>query len=293
MGAHTKRLGNLLTILEDWQRWQAATEEQQDLAIKTVGQKLGPDFQWLGTETYRCAGLSFRIATFLHEYSAAELNLLPGGRFIMGRNDSDFDEQPAHEARVRPFLIGRMPLDQESWDLVGGEDQRAWSGQELPIVGITWHNARDWLRRAGAGLRLPSECEWEYAARAGSLTSFFWGEEMDMSYCWYGSNSWEDNRPHPAWEHEDKTNAFGLIDMLGNVFEWCEDDYLPDYREGPYDERSRSAKCCWKKNLKVVRGGAWNENYNHCSSAFRFKGHPDEVDTDFGLRIACSVPGLQ
>lgn len=289
MDARLQLRGAPHTILLDLDAWGSADELEQDRAIEAAGNLLGPAFRWLGTEPYACREQRFRIATFRHERSGAELNLIPGGRYEMGHDQRSSEESPRHEVRVRPFLIGRSPLTQECWDMVGGRDERPWQELELPICGVSWNDAQDWLARAGDGLRLPSEAEWEYASRAGTDADYFWGPEMDPSYCWYGGNAYTSFRAHPPWEHEDKPNAFGLIDILGNVFEWCEDDWIADYRDGPFDERPR-ANGCGHRGLRVIRGGSWNDHCDHCCTWFRFKALPSDPHPDFGLRLACTLP---
>lgn len=284
-------LNHPLTILENRDLWNSAPPLDQDRAIKIIDRFLGPAYQWMGTDTYRCGHQSHRIATFCHEASSAELNLLPGGSYLMGADGANPDERPVHEVRVRPFLLGRAPLTQDCWDMIGGVDERHWSELELPINGISWHDAQSWLRRAGDQLRLPSEAEWEYACRAGSTSAYFWGEDMDPSFCWYGGNAFNGFQPHPPWEHEDKPNAFGLIDIVGNVFEWCEDEWFENYLQGPVDERPMiSSK---PRGHRVIRGGAWNDHCDHCCSAFRFHAQPSDNHSDYGIRIARSIPNLK
>jgi len=277
-----------LELLDDRLRWNAASVREQNRAIKIIESMLAPAFSWLGTEEYECQNLSHRIATFRHESSSAELNLIPGGFFFMGTNQGNPDERPVHEVTLPPFLIGRTPLTQECWDLIGGVDDRPWSELELPISGLSWHQTQSWLRRAGDKLRLPSEAEWEYACRAGSTSQYFWGEAMDPSYCWYGGNAFSSFQTHPPWEHEDKPNAFGLIDVSGNVFEWCEDEWFADYHDAPHDERPRLGQR--GRALRVLRGGSWDDHCDHCASAFRFKAQPAESNSDYGLRLALSLP---
>lgn len=284
-------LNHPLTILENRDLWNSANPLEQDRAIKIIDRFLGPAYQWMGTDTYSCMDQQHRIATFCHDASSAELNLIPGGSFLMGTDGTNPDERPVHEVRIRPFLIGRHPLTQDCWDMIGGVDERHWSELELPINGISWHDAQSWLRRAGDQLRLPSEAEWEYACRAGSQSEYYWGEDMDPSFCWYGGNAFNGFQPHPPWEHEDKPNSFGLIDIAGNVFEWCEDEWFENYLQGPMDERPMvSSK---PRGHRVIRGGAWNDHCDHCCSAFRFHAQPSDNHSDYGIRIARSIPNLK
>lgn len=221
---------------------------------------------------------------FEHAPTGIALVLVPGGPGIIGDDQGDADERPRRRVQVPSFFLAREPLSQQAWDALGGVDDRAWADPELPICGLSWDGAADWLRRAG--LRFPGEMEWEYACRAGSTGAYFWGEAMDPSRCWYGGNAFDVLRPKANWEHDDAGNAFGLIDMAGNVFEWCRDPWVSGYRDLEPDG-SRPAK--GNPRLRVARGGAWDDHCDHCRSAFRFKADRTVCQRDFGLRPALSV----
>jgi formylglycine-generating enzyme required for sulfatase activity len=182
---------------------------------------------------------------------------------------------------VAPLLVGRFPVLQAEWDRLGGEDDRAWRGPDLPIERVTWTAARAWLERAGGGLRLPSEAEWEYACRAGTQTEYFWGDAMDPAYCWFGGGAgWSTHAPA---EHAGRANAFGLVDTSGNVFEWCEDAYAP------YAAEDRDAAPRRRGSLRVMRGGDAFSKAGFCRSAYR--GYAREGDSGLiGFRVARSLP---
>lgn len=278
-----------LSILHELKQWCSASKSEQDRAIAAIARGLGFGYFWLGTECYECCDRCIRIATFRHERSGIELNLIPGGTFLMGSAAGERDEQPVHEVHVEPFLIGRTPVSQECWDMVGGEDERPWHDVELPISGISWFDAQDWLIEASDGLRLPSEAEWEYACRATTQTHYFWGDDPDDSYFWFGGNAYTCFRSHPAWEHEDKPNAFGLIDTSGNVFEWCEDNWFGSYNSAPATQHPRVGKP-GNSDFRVLRGGSWNDHCDRCCSWFRYRALPGDANPDYGLRVARSLP---
>jgi formylglycine-generating enzyme required for sulfatase activity len=153
---------------------------------------------------------------------------------------------------------------------------------------VSWDDCR--LVAYAAGLRLPSEAEWEYACRAGTTTKYFWavphrrtggsGDEMDDSYCWYKGNS--ESRTHAVTEHTNKANAFGLVDMSGHVWEWCEDQWIGDYKNGPYDSLPRTSNSPYR----VLRGGCWLYGKGNCRSAFRFNYAPENRFHTVGFRVA-------
>lgn len=276
--------------LTDIDAWISSPKEIQDRAIAQVASQLKRGYSFVETVEYKCRNQSFRIATFKHKKTGILLHLLPGGRFQMGSQDSDPSERPLHEVAIRPFLIGRVEVKQKEWDAVGGKDKRKRRGAALPMEGVSWTDIQIWLQKAGERLRLPSESEWEYACRAGTTTRYFWGSEWTGEYCWFRGNSNKNydkvRRTHPASEHEKFFNAFGLIDMLGNVKEWCQDDYIKDYKRGPYDNRSRGKGT---GTNRVVRGGSWNTDFSYCRTYGRFRHAPNFATADLGFRVARNI----
>ena len=167
-----------------------------------------------------------------------------------------------------------MPSD-EGW----GRDRR-------PVIHVSWMDAKSyvaWLSRmTGNTYRLLTEAEWEYAARADSETRFSFGDnEMQLEeYAWYGSNS--DRKTHPVGMKD--ANAFGLQDMLGNVYEWVEDPWHDTYEGAPTDG-SEWAKD-GDKSRRVVRGGSWGNTVRRVRSAFRMFDSPEVRENDRGFRVA-------
>ena len=150
-------------------------------------------------------------------------------------------------------------------------------------MGVSWEDARRYAK--WAGLRLPSEAEWEYACRAGTSTRYYTGDtEEDLKRAgWYEANS--GNQTHPVGEKE--ANGFGLYDMHGNVWEWTEDDWHGNYKGAPDDGRP------WiddpRGSDRVIRGGSWGSVAQHCRSAIRGYGGPGDRDDDVGFRLSRSV----
>jgi formylglycine-generating enzyme required for sulfatase activity len=283
-----------LEPLDDRLKWNECSESIQNLAITAVGQNLDPDYEWLETQVYSCAGISHRIASFTHLKSGLILNLVPGGTFIMGDDKSGFEEEgPAHEVRVKPLLIGRFPVRQSCWDKFGGDDERAFEGPHLPMDSVSWDDCQAWLNKAGGNvetgiLRLPSETEWEYACRAGSTTEYSWGDEMDDSFCWYDKNCYEVvKKTQNVTSHFEsgKCNSFGLVDMSGNISEWCQDWFVDSYRRTPRDSQPFSEK----GGYRVIRGGSWVYDAQDCRSANRYNITPTNGGFDLGLRVARSI----
>lgn len=278
-----------LGCLQDRLIWKQCSELVQDFAVKEVEERLSPDYSLLETRRYDCAGLSHRIASFIHAKSGLILNLIPGGCFIMGDDNSGYEnERPAHQAKIDPLLIGRFPVRQSCWDRIGGEDEREFLGSDIPIDSVSWNECQDWLVKAGGSLRLPSEAEWEYACRGGSTTQYFWGEEMDNAYCWYSENCRSDGKQTTdvSLHFDTKSwNSFGLVDMSGHIWEWCLDQWKEHYRNGPFNALPQSGS----KTTRVGRGGGWRNFASSCRSAYRFKIKPSKRRNVLGFRVARSL----
>ena len=279
------------SILEDLEAWRGASETEQDKVIGEVGHRLGPYYETLGARVFRCNGVSVRIGRFRHKPTRMELHLIPGGSFQMGEEKGNANEKPVAKVTLEPFLIGAREVSQREWDAVRGPSNRSFPKMPmLPMEGISWEDCQTWLKSAGGGLRLPSEAEWEYACRGGTTTLFYYGTVFDTQYSWHKGNAKSvgaDKRPGFVHIHEGKRNAFGLVDMLGNVREWCEDDYLPTLDPPPVGNAPRRTKA---GNTKVARGGSFMEYGGNLHCAGRKEIAPATRAPDRGFRVALSIP---
>ncbi len=230
------------------------------------------------------------------ERGGYELVKIPGGTFLMGSSkmeeDRFDDEGPVHEVRVPSFYMGRYPVTNKEYERYLRENSEAvepkyWADRrynmpEQPVVGVSWEDAEryaDW-----AGLRLPTEAEWEYACRAGTVSRYYSGTSKNdfEPVGWYEKNS--EGRLHAVGEKE--PNDFGLYDMHGNVWEWVEDDWHDDYK-GAFDDGS-----AWvdmpRDSKNVVRGGTWGGPARVCRSASRDKNSKSHRYAVIGFRLARS-----
>ena len=226
-----------------------------------------------------------------------ELVLVPGGEFWMGSVTSEKGrmerEGPRHKVGIPGFYMGQYPVTNEQYGQFLKENSevqepRYWADRRFnqprqPVVGVSWKDAKRYAE--WAGLRLPSEAEWEFACRAGTSTRFYTGDQdKDLERAgWYYKNS--DDQTHPVGEKE--ANAFGLYDMHGNVWEWVEDDWHGNYKEAPGNEKA------WidspRGDGRVFRGGSWNVGADYCRSAVRSYWVPDNRFNGLGFRLARSV----
>jgi formylglycine-generating enzyme required for sulfatase activity len=219
----------------------------------------------------------------VHERTGLAFVLVPRTEFPMGSREGGEEEGPVRAVRVGAFLLCRTECTQAAWDRVGGADERSFRGVDLPVEGVSWEAARAWCDRAG--LRLPSEAEWEAACRAGSEGRWSFGDEAERlpDHAWIDVNS--DGRTHPVGEKA--PNAWGLHDMHGNLWEFCEDDYVPTYEGAPADGTPRRSE---EATHRVLRGGSWanHAELSRCSS--RGYASPNLGGPKAGFRPAFSLP---
>ncbi|EXJ15892.1 formylglycine-generating enzyme family protein [Imhoffiella purpurea] len=193
--------------------------------------------------------------------------LIEGGAFTMGSTSpTGEDFSPAHEVRVRPFWIGQHEVTFQEYDRfarasgISPPDDRGWGRGSRPVVGVSWNDAGAyvaWLsRETGRAYRLPTEAEWEYAARASTDTPYWWGYGMTpgRAVCFDCGTRWDNRSTAPVGSFP--ANPFGLFDTAGNAMEWVDDCYNGSYRGAPSDGRSWLAGDC---SQRVARGGAFNK----------------------------------
>lgn len=213
---------------------------------------------------------------------------LPGGAFQMGSEKGAETEKPVHSVTVKPFAIGKFEVTQAQWEQVmsGSNPSANKSGKDLPVENVSWTDVQSFLRRLGNGYRLPTEAEWEYAARAGATTEFYFGDDASKSgdYCWFNGNSGD--KTHPIGTKP--ANKFGLFDMYGNVFEWCEDDWHQTYEGAPTDGSAWIASP--RESLRVLRGGSYSADEVSARSADRARNESGYRAADIGFRLAKSLP---
>jgi len=237
-------------------------------------------FPYLRKETFSCGGQTHTVPIYRHEKTGLEFVQVPGGEFTMGSPDGESgrhsDEGPQRRVQVKPFLLCRTEVTQAVWDKIGGSDPRNWRGSDLPIEQVSWEDVTAWCKKAG--LRLPTEAEWEYACRAGTASRFCFGDtDGELSdYAWYSGGG--GRQTHPVGQK--RPNAFGLFDMHGNVWEWCEDWYQDSYRGAPTD----GSAWLGGSSFRVNRGGGWVDVPKHCRSAIRNWSLPGYRLRDLGFR---------
>ncbi len=212
-----------------------------------------------------------------------EMVQIPGGTFMMGSPEGEAgrypNESPQHQVKVPGFFMGKYEITQAQYQAIMGEKPSNFIGEKRPVEQVSWDEAVEFCKKLSQKTntehtyRLPSEAEWEYACRAGTKTPFYFGETITTDLVNY-----DGNYPYgstPKGEYREQTidvgkfppNSFGLYDMHGNVWEWCLDVYNDNYLGAP---KNGSAWLTGKNNnIRLLRGGSWNNNARNCRSADR------------------------
>lgn len=230
-----------------------------------------------GTQTFTVNGVSFTMVG------------VEGSTFIMGAtseqgtSDPYDDEYPSHYVTLSDFAIGETEVTQELWRAVMGNNPSQFSGTNLPVEMVSWNDCQTFIQKlnqlTGKNFRLPTEAEWEYAARGGNKSKGYKyaGSNTLGDVAWYKDNS--SDRTHPVKQKQ--ANELGLYDMSGNVFEWCQDwfgTYSSSEQTNPTGPASGSNR--------VFRGGCWYGNAGICRVSLRDGNTPTSYGSSLGLRLA-------
>lgn len=238
-----------------------------------------------------------------------EMVRVPSGSFQMGRylneEGSLESEDPQHTVTfAKGFWIGKYEVTKAQWEAV--MDTSPWEGRnqiitdpDSPAVFVSWDDVHVFIatlnahilrtRQGVSGCRLPSEAKWEYACRANTTTRFYWGDDLDFedidNYAWWGGNAWEEDERYAHVVGQKTPNDWGLCDMSGNVWEWCEDEYHENYVGAPTNGSA------WETSIEpltyVIRGGSWTGGSGtFCRSAYRGSNIPSGKNSSLGFRVA-------
>ncbi len=226
-----------------------------------------------------------------------EMIAIPGGKFLMGTDDEEIErlvkqfewesfraEKPQHEVTVKLFFMGKYPVTQAQYQQVMSKNPSSFKGDEQPVEQVSWEDAVEFCQRLSKltvqEYRLPSEAEWEYACRARTTTPFHFGKTITDKLAHY-------NASETVRVGQFLPNAFGLYDMHGQVWEWCEDNWHDNYEGAPEDG---SAWLSEVSIMKVMRGGSWVNNPSFCRSANRDNVMRDRHNCLIGFRVVCVAP---
>ena len=231
-----------------------------------------------------------------------EMIAIPGGKFMMGspEGEGEGNERPQHEVTVQAFYMGKYPITQAQYQKVMGKNTSYFKGDYRPVESVSWDEAVEFCQRlshqTGKEYRLPNEAEWEYACRAGTTTAYYCGDTITGELANYaGSETTAVGKYSP--------NAFGLYDMHGNVWEWCQDDWHESYNNAPTDGRAWLLGGGSKKYIKyirlseassnkAIRGGSWFNDPDICRSAYHNYNTRDFRNYYIGFRVVCVAPRI-
>lgn len=253
-------------------------------------QRLAEERKRIAEEEARFAKLNPIIKNLINN-----MVYVSGGTFTMGAtseqgseaNYESYDEKPTHRVTLSSFYIGKYEVTQAEWKAVMGSNPSYFKGDNLPVENVSWNDCQEFIRKlislTGKNFRLPTEAEWEFAARGGKNSrGYKYSGSNDIgSVAWYYSNS--GSKTHPVGQKS--PNELGLYDMSGNVWEWCQDwngDYPSSVQTNPTGPISGSYRVC--------RGGSWDYNAGGCRVSFRNFCTPGGRGDSLGLRLAMQVP---
>jgi formylglycine-generating enzyme required for sulfatase activity/predicted Ser/Thr protein kinase len=255
-----------------------------------------------------------------------EMVQIPGGTFTMGSPEGKItkkflgliansevgeegryeNEGPQHTVNIQPFFMGKYVVTQAQYQAIMGNNPSHFKGEKRPVEQVSWDDAVEFCQKlsqkTGRTYRLPSEAEWEYACRAGTTTPFYFGETITTDLANYRGTDWDYNGTvypgnygnGPKGKYREKTtlvgkfppNSFGLYDMHGNIWEWCEDNWHSNYNGAPTDG---SAWVDNENNYRMLRGGSWYNNPDFCRSADRYNLTRDIRNFYYGFRVVLSL----
>ncbi len=215
-----------------------------------------------------------------------EFVLIPAGTFQMGASDAGAhsDEQPVHRVTIsRPFYLSTHEVTQRQWLAVMETNPSFFKGDNMPVEQLPWYDITLFIHRLNqrektASYRLPTEAEWEYAARAGTQTAYSFGDDVSQlpTYAWFKANTTK--KPRAVGQRA--PNPWGLYDMHGNVWEWVQDGYGPYLPQAVTDPVGSE-----DVSHRIIRGGSWIDTAEKCRSSYRLYRHPVDRDGTIGFRL--------
>ena len=254
-------------------------EQVEKVATYDYGEDPQPEPGTGETKTYTANGVSFTMVG------------VEGGTFQMGAtseqgSDAESDEKPVHQVQLSSFSIGQTEVTQELWEAVMGANPSNWKGLKLPVEKVSWNDCQTFITKlnqlTGQQFRLPTEAEWEFAARGGTKSKGYKysGSDTIGDVAWYYNNS--SSKTHEVATKQ--ANELGIYDMSGNVWEWCQDWYDSSYYSSSVINNPTGPTT--SSSSRVIRGGGWYNGATHCRVAYRFRDTPASTNSYLGLRLA-------
>lgn len=220
------------------------------------------------------SNISFEVRAMLSSLNdfGIEMVYVKGGTFQMGSNDGDSDEKPKHSVTLSDFYIGKYEVTQKQWrEIMGNNPSNFKNCDNCPVEKVSWNDVQEFIKKlnqkTGKNYRLPTEAEWEYAAKGGNQSkgTIYSGSNNIDEVAWYRENS--GSKTHPAGQK--KPNELGIYDMSGNVYEWC-NDWYGNYSAGSQRNPQGSSSGA----RRVLRGGSWGSIAGNCRVSNRINSAP-------------------
>jgi formylglycine-generating enzyme required for sulfatase activity len=263
-------------------------------ALKAVSGDVGKDIIsgnsktiiWRATEeltTLESDKVTFKVIAKVKNTVPEDFVFIPGGTFQMGSNDGGSDEKPVHSVTVSSFYMSKYEVTQKQWRDVMGTNPSGFKCDNCPVEQVSWNDVQKFLKKqnakTGKNYRLPTEAEWEYAARGGNKSKGYKyaGSNSINDMAWYSSNS---TKTHQVGTK--KANELGIYDMSGNVYEWCSDWYDSDYYKNSLRNNPQGAN---SGTYRVLRGGSWSNYHAYCRVADRPISTPTYRNNNIGFRL--------
>jgi formylglycine-generating enzyme required for sulfatase activity len=248
-----------------------------------------------GKEIKRTLGKNFQKVFDLGRDIILEMVYIPAGEFWMGSpgGEGEADEKPQHKVCIaQGFYLGKVPITQAQYEVITGKNPSSFKGRNRPVENISWRDAQQFCRQlsriVGVSLSLPSESQWEYACRAGSRTTFYFGDALTAELANYDAT--QAYAQAAAGKYRQQTtevaafppNTWGLCDMHGNVREWCADSWHDNYQGATTD----GSAWVTAGESHLLRGGSWDDYADACRSAYRSYGESaTAAENTYGLRV--------
>ena len=221
---------------------------------------------------------------------------LPGGEFIMGSDKGDASERPPHRVNIKPFAMAKFEVTVAQWracvEAAGCEaiSQMNTADDTIPMLNVSWDDAAayaKWLsEKSGKTYRLPSEAEWEYAARGDTKTPYWWGDKVSAEFASCKDCGGEYSKLTPPSSVSLKANPFGLVSMSGGISEWVLDCWNASYEGAAGDGSARTDGTC---SRRVLRGGSWRDDHKHITVSSRGFYDHDVRYLYNGFRVALEI----
>ena len=293
-------------VAEEMERQQGEEEDKRRREEEEIGREFSFEIITVNTkgeEINRQPGSVRQKVENLAKGVTLEMVYIPGDSFTMGFPENEEGrlsfENPQHQVEVSSFYLGKYPVTQAQYQGIIGENPSDFKGENRPVENVTWRDAVEFCRRlsekTGKTYRLPSEAEWEYACRAGTTTAFHFGETLTPDLANYDGNYTYASGPKGVYRKQTTDvgsfppNAFGLYDMHGNVWEWCQDVWHENYNGAPWDGSA------WEsggdRHGRLLRGGSWGNYPGYCRSALRVWIDAGYWYNYVGFRVVL-LPGL-